>query len=452
MVPFKLRQALLACGGRFYGDEALLEREVPDITIDSRAVRPGFLFVPIKGDRFDGHDFITAARKSGALCCLSERPLDSGPFILVDSSLAAFQSIAEYYRSLFAIPVVGITGSVGKTTTKELIAGVLEQKYSILKNEGNLNNQTGVPITVLRMEPRHEAAVIEMGTNHFGEIRNLSRIARPRVCVLTNIGEAHLEFLGSKEGILAAKSEMLEYMEPGGAVVINGDDEYLATLTDKYPGAVTYGLGENNRVRAKDTHDLGLEGTRFTACFDGTQMRLHVPSPGAHMVLNSLAALAVGRLLGVGEEQIKQGVESFAPAAGRMSVIDTGNIKIINDAYNANPTSMAASICVAAKAGGRSVCILGDMFELGENEREYHRETGRKAAEEGVDLIVCAGELSRHTYEGAKERGANAPHFPDKESMLKALPDIIKKGDTVLVKASHGMRLETVAEWLIENY
>lgn len=451
MVPLLLKQAVEACGGRFYGDEALLGQYITGVTIDSRAVCPGFLFVPIKGDKHDGHNFIPKAREAGALCCLTEKPIEAGPYILVSSTLDAFQAIAAYYRSLFDIPVVGISGSVGKTTTKELVAGVLEQKYSVLKNEGNLNNQTGVPITVFRLDKCHEAAVIEMGMNHFGEIRNLARIARPKVCVLTNIGEAHLEYLGSKEGILKAKSEMFEYMEPGGHAVINGDDPLLRTLVSRFPDAVTYGLGESNKVRAKDIADLGLDGVSFTACHGGKETKLHVPSPGAHMVMNALAALAVGEILGVSEEQIQRGISGFEPTSGRMHVTDTGRITILNDAYNANPTSMAASICVTAKAKGRSVCILGDMFELGNNENEYHRGIGRHAAKEGIDVIVCVGRLSKNMYEAAIEQGANALHFEDREALLKALPSLIENGDTVLVKASHGMHLETVADWLKDN-
>jgi UDP-N-acetylmuramoyl-tripeptide--D-alanyl-D-alanine ligase len=453
MVPFTLKQALDACGGRYFGDERKLGESILGVTIDSRAVAPGFLFIPIKGDKFDGHNFIAAARNAGAVCCLSENCPDSGkPTILVPSALDALQAIAAFYRSLFPIPVVGITGSVGKTTTKELIAGVLAQKYDILKNEGNLNNQTGVPITIFRLEPCHEAAVIEMGTNHFGEIRNLARIARPSVCVLTNIGEAHLEHLGSKEGILKAKSEMFEFMEPGGTVVIDGDDTLLATLLPRYPDAITYGFGRHNRVRAINAADMGLDGTRFTACHDGGETEIHVPSPGAHMVMNALAALAVGRAMGLGEEQIRRGISGFEPAAGRMHVVETGNIRIINDAYNANPTSMKASVSIAAKAPGRSVCILGDMFELGESEAEYHKDVGRHTAGEGAGLVLCVGKLAKSLYDGAVENGADARYFPDKESLTEALPSLLKRGDTVLVKASHGMHLETVADWLKENY
>lgn len=451
MVPFTLKQALEACGGKYFGDEKKLDENILGVTIDSRAVCPGSLFVPIKGENHDGHVFLPEAREAGALCCLTEKPLGSEPYILVGSALGAFQDIAAYYRSLFDIPVVGISGSAGKTTTKELISGVLEQEYSVLKNEGNLNNQTGVPITILRLECRHEAAVIEMGMNHFGEIRNLSRIARPRVCVLTNIGEAHLEFLGSKEGILKAKSEMFEYMEPGGHVVINGDDPLLASLVSRFPDAVTYGFGEGNKVRAKDVIDLGLDGVSFTASRGGKETKLHVPSPGAHMVLNALAALAVGEILGVSEERIRRGISGFEPASGRMHVTETGSITIINDAYNANPTSMAASICIAAKAKGRKVCILGDMFELGENGSEYHKGIGYHAAKEGIDVIVCVGELSKNICEAALGQGANALYFEDREALIAALPSLIESGDTVLVKASHGMHLEAVAGWLKEN-
>lgn len=453
MVPFTLKQALVACDGKYFGDENKLEENVLGVTIDSRVVKPGFIFIPIKGENFDGHSFIPAAREAGAVCCLSENYSDTGkPTILVPSALEAFQALAAFYRAMFDIPFVGITGSVGKTTTKELVAGVLMQKYNLLKNEGNLNNQTGVPITIFKLESCHEAAVIEMGTNHFGEISSLAKIVRPRVCVLTNIGEAHLEFLGSKEGILKAKSEIFEYMEPDGTVIINGDDPLLVTLLSRFPDAVTYGLGKHNRIRAKYMTDLGLDGTRFTASYDCGETELHVPAPGTHMVMNALAAFAVGRALGVAKPQIQLGISSFEPTSGRMDIIETGNIRIINDVYNANPTSMKASICIAAKAPGRSVCILGDMFELGENEAEFHADIGKHAASEGAGLILCVGSLAKHICDGAAKAGAEALYFPDKEALTAALPKLIKNGDTVLVKASHGMHLETVAAWLKENF
>ena len=360
--------------------------------------------------------------------------------------------IAAYYRSLFPIPAVAISGSAGKTTTKELVAGVVSQKYSVLKNEGNLNNQTGVPLTILRLEPHHEAAVIEMGMNHFGEIRNLARIVRPNICIITNIGEAHIEFLGSKEGILQAKTEMLEFMEPGGHIVVNGDDPLLAPLASRYPNVITVGLGENNLVRAEDIVDLGLGGARFTARYEGEAIPVHICCPGIHMVLNALTALVVGKLLRVGTDQIQAGIIGYVPLSGRNHIVEAGRITVINDAYNANPSSMAASLGILAKAEGRKVCILGDMFELGEGEAQYHHDIGQLAADIGIDCILCVGRLAGAICEGAKGKGAAAQHFPDKETLLTALPSLIEPKDTVLVKASHGMRLDTIAQWLIENY
>ena len=452
MVPFTLAEAADACGGKFFGDNSLLTQSVLGVSIDSRTVGQGYLFIPIRGERFDGHDFIGAAFDAGALCCLSEKPIEGRPHILVPSAQDAFQIIAAYYRSLFPIPAVAISGSAGKTTTKELVAGVLSQKYSVLKNEGNLNNQTGVPLTILRLEPCHEVAVIEMGMNHFGEISSLARIVRPKICVLTNIGEAHIEFLGSKEGILQAKTEMLEYMEPGGHIVVNGDDPLLAPLASRYSNVITVGLGDNNLVRAQDIVDLGLSGTRFTVCYEGKKIPIRTNCPGIHMVLNALTALVVGTLLGVSVDQIQAGITGYTPISGRMHIVEAARITVINDAYNANPSSMAASLGILAKAEGRRVCILGDMFELGDDEVQYHHDIGQYAAEIGIDCILCVGQLARTIYEGAREKGANVQHFSDKEMLLAALPSLIKPKDIVLVKASHGMRLDTVAEWLIENY
>jgi|AGTN01.2.fsa_nt_gi UDP-N-acetylmuramoyl-tripeptide--D-alanyl-D-alanine ligase len=453
MVPFTLGQALKACGGQYSGDGEKLNADISGVTIDSRDAGPGALFVAIRGERFDGHDFIEAAFAAGAACCVSERPPESGgPCILVPSTLDAFQAIAAFYRSLFPIPVVGISGSVGKTTTKELLAGVLAQKYRVLKNEGNLNNQTGVPITVFKLEPCHEAAVIEMGMNHFGEIRNLARIVRPKICVITNIGEAHIEFLGSREGILQAKTEMLEFMEPGGHIVVNGDDPLLAPLASRYSNVITIGFRDHNLARAEEIVDLGLRGTRFTVRYKGKRFPVYVPCPGVHMVLNALTALVVGALLGISEDQIQAGIIGYKPISGRMHMVEAAGITVINDAYNANPSSMAASLGILAKAEGRKVCILGDMFELGDGEARYHHDIGRYAADVGINCILCVGRLAGIICEGAREKGADARHFADKEQLLSALPSLIKPKDTVLVKASHGMRLDTVAEWLIENY
>ncbi len=291
-----------------------------------------------------------------------------------------------------------------------------------------------------------------MGMNHFGEIRNLARIVRPNICVITNIGEAHIEFLGSREGIFRAKTEILEFLEPGGHIVVNGDDPLLASLASRYANVITLGLGDHNLVRAEDIVDSGLSGTRFTARCEGKAIPLHIPCPGIHMVLNALAALAVGVLLGVSEDRIQAGISQYRPSSGRMDIVEAAGITVINDAYNANPSSMAASLGTLAKAQGRKVCVLGDMLELGENEAQYHHDIGQCAADMGIDCILCVGRLARHIYEGAKAKGINAQYFADKAQLTDELPSLIQPKDTVLVKASHGMRLDTVADWLIGKY
>ncbi len=451
MEHFTLADAIAACDGQLTGDLPM-DTPLHDVCIDSRAVRPGSLFIPIIGDRFDGHDFIPQALHAGALSSLTDRDLSAPrPLIRVRDTAAAFQSIAGAYRSLFPIPFVGITGSVGKTTTKELIYGVLSQKYDTLKNEGNLNNQTGVPLTLLRLCSAHEAAIVEMGTNHFGEIDALAKIVRPDVCVFTNIGDAHIQHLGSREGILRAKCEMLPYRSPDAPIIVNGEDALLRTLKDTYDDVLTYGTDSACDVYATDIDEMGLEGTRFIAHFGDESLPVTVPAPGSYMVLRALCALCVGLALDVEPAKIAAGIESYRPVSGRMAIVKTPRYTLINDAYNANPTSVAASIDVAAASEGRCVLILGDMFELGKDELKYHREIGEYAVHRKADRILCVGTLSNAMYEGAKQAGGNAAYFADKDALLRALPEILQKGDTVLIKASNGMKLQDVAQYIEDN-
>lgn len=450
MKGFLLSEAVRAVDGVYHGPADALLQTVRGVVIDNRRVERDFLFVPIKGERFDGHDFISAAYEAGALACITQKALETDrPYILVKDSLAAFQSLAEFYKGLFDLKTIGITGSVGKTTTKEMIASVLAQQFNVLKSEGNLNNQTGVPLTVLRIEDDHDVAVIEMGTNHFGEIRCLAKIARPDFCFLTNIGEAHIEHLGSKEGILKAKAEMLEYKREGGRVFVNGDDPYLATLRAAREDVTSFGLDSKNDIYAKDVVSRGLEGTDFIACFDGQELPLHVPSPGAHMVYNALAAVAAGLALGMGKEAIAKGVCEYAPISGRMCIEQKNGITVLNDVYNANPGSVRAALDVLAYAEGRKVCVLGDMLELGENAALYHSETGAYAAKK-ADLVLCVGPLAQKLCEGAKEAGAQCAWFDTQEALLEQLGTIIAPSDTVLVKASRGMHLEHTVEQLLK--
>lgn len=451
MEHFTVQDVLTATGGSLIGDIA---GDVPisDVVIDSRQVKPGVLFVPIIGENFDGHDFISQSLDQGAILSLSDRRLEERrPYILVDNTVNAFQAIAGAYRALFSIPFIGVTGSVGKTTTKELIASVLSQKYNTLKNLGNLNNQLGVPRTLLRLDSGHEAAIIEMGTNHFGEIASLAKIVRPDVCVFTNIGDAHIEYLGSREGILKAKCEMLEYRSADAPIIVNGDDPLLYALRDEYPNVISYGSDCVCDVYASDVEELGLEGSSFTACFGGQSLRVNVPAPGSFMVQRALCAIAVGLALEVPPKKIAEGISLYAPVSGRMTIEKTGRYTILNDAYNASPTSVAASIDVTVKTEGRHVLILGDMFELGKDELHYHREIGAYAAGKKADLILCVGKLSRAIYEGAQSVGGNALHFKDKKSLLAALPKLLQSGDTILIKASNGMKLQDVADFIKEK-
>ena len=450
MKEFSVYDATRACDGIYNGGEAVKGQMVKGVVIDNRKVEDGFLFVPIKGERFDGHDFIGAAYEAGAVCCLSEKKLETQkPYILVKDSLQAYQDIAEFYKGLFGVKMIGITGSVGKTTTKEMVASVLEQQFCVLKTEGNLNNQTGVPQNLLRLLPEHEVAVIEMGTNHFGEIRSLSKMARPDFCFLTNIGQAHIEHLGSREGILKAKSEMLEYMREDGRVFVNGDDEYLWTLKETRSDVTTFGIGTQNDIYTTDIREMGLEGSDFTAHFDGKEMAIHVPSPGRHMIYNALAAIAAGLALYMEPEKIARGIAGYTPISGRMCIEKANGLTVLNDAYNANPGSMKAAIDVLSYAKGRKVCVLGDMFELGDKAEEYHRQVGSYAAKKGIDEILCVGELAKGIYDGASERCGNASYFKTQNELLEKIEGHIHSGDTVLVKASRGMKLEKTVEYLL---
>ena len=439
MKQFRLGDIAKCCCGRMVnGDPAA---EVHSVAIDDRKVQPGDLFVPIKGERFDGHEFISRAFGAGAVATLTERELEgSQPYILVDSTLDAFQAIAEYYKSLFPIKTVGITGSVGKTTTKEMIWSVLSRQFRTLKSEGNLNNQTGVPLTVMRLDNTYQAAVIEMGTNHFGEIASLAKVVRPDFCVITNIGTAHIEHLKSRDGILRAKTEMLAYMKEGGRVLVNGDDDKLITLKKSRRDVFTFGLENYNDLYAEDLKPQGLEGTRFTAVWQGGREELFVPAPGTHMVYNALCAMAVGLFMGMPVSEIREGIQAYAPLPGRMLLEKANGLTILNDVYNANPASMKAAIDVLRYAEGRKVCILGDMLELGQDSAHFHRVVGAYAADKGIDLILCVGSMAEEIYREALAHGGNAFYFADAED--DALYNLIRPGDTVLVKASRVMALE----------
>ena len=418
MIPFPIQRAVELSGGRYVGPETLLRERFESVSIDTRTMAPGALYVPVRGDVFDGHRFIPQAFEKGAKLTLSEVDVPY-PHILVRDCVQAFQTLAHAYRCQFQIPLVGITGSAGKTTTRGMVSAVLSTAYKTHSTTGNLNNQTGVPQVLFGLLPEHECAVVEMGTNHFGEIDALAAMSEPTMCLITNIGEAHIEFFGSREGIFQGKTEMLPHMRPGGRIIVNGDDEYLCRI----PDAFTFGFGKQNDLWAEDAREDNLFGASFTACWDGGRLPIQLQVPGHHMILNALSAVAVGLALHVPPEKMQQGLASFAPISGRMAVEKLPRFTLLNDVYNANPTSMKASLQVLSRAAGRKVCILGDMLELGEQAAELHERVAQEAAEMGIDVIVGVGPLLHAAVAQTKGLG-----FETQVDMLKSLPDLLKTG------------------------
>ena len=440
-----------ACGGVLYGNDND-GREATDVVIDSRKVPEGGVFIATRGERVDGHDFIPQVAAKGALGVVCEKaPKEEGiPYILVEDSFVALKKIAQFYREQLSVKVVGITGSVGKTSTKEFIAGVLSQKYSVLKTQGNFNNEVGLPLTVLSIREDHQVAVLEMGISDFGEMHRLSKIAKPDVCVITNIGQCHLENLGTREGILKAKSEIFDFMNPEGDIFVNGDDDMLSGIKPKTAkGVVHFGMEPSNEIYASDVINKGLLGSQAVLHLGNYIFSVEIPLPGSHMVYNALAAAAVGNCLGLTKEEIKEGIAQVEAVGGRSHVIALSERTIIDDCYNANPVSMKAAIDLLTMAIGRKVAILGDMFELGVNEKELHAAVGAYAAEKKIDVLICVGNLSKNMYDSAcKISTGEVFYFETRDEMLDRIWGLLKLGDNILVKASHGMHFEAVVEAL----
>ena len=447
MRGMSISRAAAVCGGRLCG-EGDFGAELGSVVIDSRAVEAGDFFVAYKGERVDGHDYISAAFDKGAVCCLAQRVPEgeTRPLILVPDVQTALEQICAEYRRDLRLPVIGITGSVGKTSAKEMISAVLSQRMNILKTDKNLNNQIGVPMTISRIRPEHQAAVVEMGISGFGEMSVLAQIARPDMAVFTLIGHAHLEFLHDLDGVLRAKTEMLDFMADDAPVLINGDDEKLRGLQCRQK-KISFGLGENCDVRAEN---ITLSPTGETLCdivYGERRIPVEIKAYGRHMIYAALEGAAVGLLMGLSDEEIVKGIASFETVGRRAAVCDTGFITLIDDSYNANPDSVKCGIDSLMKMPGRHVCILGDMLELGEGSGEMHFDVGRYAGERGAELVLTSGPLSYETCRGAGERGR---HFATREELIAALPGLIQKGDRVLVKASLGSRFDQISEALKE--
>lgn len=425
---------------------------IEEITTDSRKSMHHGLFVPLKGERFDGHDFIKNVIEKGAIATLTMNETivdDRLVTILVKDTGKALLDLGRLYRSKFDIPVVGITGSVGKTSTKEMVAAVLSGKWQVHKTEGNFNNEIGLPLTVFNLCEKHEAAVLEMGMNHFGEIHNLSCCGLPDVAIITNVGTSHIENLGSRQGILKAKLEILDGLKPDGLLVINGDNDLLGELTNLSVNTITYGLKSTNMYWAKDITTKG-EYTEATAITPQRTYQVRIKALGEHMVYNTLAAIAVAEHFGLTEEEIMKGLAIYEPAKMRMHISSLENeITVIDDTYNASPDSMKAALKVLNdyEVQGRRIAVLGDMFEMGEFAPELHQEVGEFASEVNIDLLIAVGTLAKHIYDGYKAKtGQEACYFETKEKFVENLPQLVRRNDCILFKASRGMHFETLVE------
>lgn len=457
MKNMTLQNIAKACNGQLICTKEQENINIKGAVLDSRLVEEGYLFFATKGEKVDGHSFIKQVAEKKAACVICEKvPQDVDiPYILVEDSFVALKKVAMFYRENLTIPIVGVTGSVGKTTTKEFISSVLSTRYNVLKTEGNFNNEVGLPLTILRIRDEHKVAVVEMGINHFGEMHRLSEIAKPDICVMTNIGQCHLEFLGSREGILKAKSEIFDFMNQEGYVCVNGDDDMLCTIKEVHGHKpVSFGLTMKNDVYVMNVESKGILGSKASIYLNDEPFDVDIPLPGEHMVMNALAATCVGDLLGLKPEEIAKGIANVKAVGGRSNVIVLEDKMIIDDCYNANPVSMKAAIDLLNLANTRKVAILGDMFELGNGEEDMHREIGVYAVENGVDILICAGELSRNMYNAATfkretfNKDMQIYYMKDTQEVIDKIEPILEKGDTILVKASHGMGFAEIVQYL----
>ena len=521
MKGLTLRTIVRVTGGALHLDapedvrEKLLDTEISSVTTDSRKVETGALFGAIVGSRVDGHTFASDVFGKGALCVLAERELTAAevygaetgaragsdtetgaragsgprPWILVDNTIRALGQIAREYLDILNIPVVGITGSVGKTSTKEMIASVLSVKFRTMKTEGNFNNGLGLPLSIFRLTEETEIAVLEMGISHFGDMDELMAVVSPDTCVITNIGVCHLEFLKDRDGVFKEKSRMLDFIRPGGHIVLNGNDDKLRQVAEvggirpvffgvetSVPGAealsagpvVTFPDPEGllSCVTARDLHPIGFEGTACTLSAPAGDIDITVPVPGLHNVSNAACAAAVGLGYGMSLEEIRKGIEAYQTIGGRFNVQKTEKLTVIDDCYNANPVSMKASLATLKEVkGSRRVAILGDMGELGEEEVRLHEDVGICAAR-CADVVLTAGRLSENLSRAAAAEAAQAAasqtaagagaalttaHFATVEELIDHLDEIIKDGDTVLVKASHSMEFPRIVKALMKD-
>ncbi|MCK9218114.1 MAG: UDP-N-acetylmuramoyl-tripeptide--D-alanyl-D-alanine ligase, partial [Firmicutes bacterium] len=427
------------------------------ISTDSRTIGEGNLFIPIVGEKYDGHDFIGNAIKAGAIATLSDRSLKGKdiPYIKVKDTEDALINIAKYYRTKFDIPAIAITGSSGKTTTKEMVAAVLSQSFNVLKNEGNYNNTIGLPHAIFKLNKDHDICVMEMGMNSFGEISKLASIVKPDLALVTNIGTAHIEFLGSRENIFKAKMEVVENFTSRNTLIINGDDDMLKAFDRNSFSIISVGLESENDIIAYDIKQIDNKGIEFSVRYKNKSERFYIPVIGIHNVYNGLFGIAAGLYKDMSLENIKKGLAGFTPPDMRMETFVLKNgIRIINDAYNANPESVRAAIITLAniQSKAKKILVLGDMMELGKYSENEHYKIGKFAACNNIDLLITIGERSKRTQQGALQAGLpEAFHFENNKKGLDYLLSRLLPYDIVLIKGSRSAKMEEIAYLLHEG-
>jgi UDP-N-acetylmuramoyl-tripeptide--D-alanyl-D-alanine ligase len=425
-------------------------------SIDSRTIQPGELFFAVKGERMDGHDFVQQALEKGAVAAVVRRDelaryAVKTRLLAVPDTLVALQTLGAAVRRLWAKPLIGVTGSTGKTTTKEAIAHVLSSRFRVLKSEGNFNNHFGLPLMLLKIEPEHEAAVIEMGMSHRGEIAALAKIAQPEIGVVTNVAPVHLEFFKSVAEIARAKYELVEALPAGGTAILNADDEYVSQFGRDFRGKVVlYGLHQTADVRAENIESRGAAGSAFDVVAGGCREAATLPLVGTHNIYNALAAVATGMERGLSPSEATQALATLAPADKRGAVVQLGNITVINDCYNSNPTALNAMVdTLAAMPAKRRIVVAGEMLELGPSGEELHRRSGQHMADRGIDILVGVRGLAQQMVEAASRAGIRAEYVATPEEAGEWLARETGEGDVVLLKASRGVKLERALEAVV---
>ncbi|MTI81411.1 MAG: UDP-N-acetylmuramoyl-tripeptide--D-alanyl-D-alanine ligase [Firmicutes bacterium] len=456
MKKFTISEIASAINGNIVQGDA--GQTVDNVSIDSRSIQPGDLFFALVGENHDGHRYVSNAVEAGARALVLSQTLSDSPnnipVIMVDDTLEALQQLARYNRIQFEIPVIGITGSNGKTTTKDLVSAVLSKKYRVLKTKGNFNNEIGLPLTLLQLSEEYNAAVVEMGMRGLGQIDQLCSISRINAGIITNIGETHLEILGSVDNIAKAKGEILKHIPTSGFALIPANSK-LAQEQARHCSGSVISFGENCQGDFTATNiSLSDQGSSFTVCTPVGEMEMVLPIPGRHNISNAMAAVAVGVELGMTLQQCADGLKDVEISAMRLQVLNIDQLLIINDSYNANPDSTRAALTTLKDLAGkrRRVAVLGSMFELGDREQKGHYETGETAAD--VDLLVAVGKLAREIVRGAKDTGMPSDRvhwFADNHSAANYLKHNLKPEDVILVKGSRGMKMEEIVEYIKES-